>query len=429
MGLRQALAGLAGAAPVPVFAVEGPGAGAALDAVRLDPRVRLVDSPRAANVLLVVGGVPRRLLRPTVRVHDQMSHPRCTVWWPRGAPTRRLATRLPGILLVGPGDDAMSVVMDTHRTLLRGDRPSDPAVLPDVEPAPWRGVGPYRQGGKGMTGGVPFGRPMATRAPDRDRLELDFLPVRIGPCIPFFPPGLVLELRVQGDVIQEARIGEPAFVLSPDRDDPFRQALREPVLIVELERARARHHLRWAAGALRFHGLGALGERVLRLAVASELNVADARALIRLLERTRVLAWATSGVGVIPTERLAGTGLGPTARATGLVEDARTEDPAYRALGFAPVVTRGGDARARWRQRLEEVVQALELAERADRRRTEVTGVVESPHGRLAAGSAPTAALLERLPDLLAGQEWGDAMTTVVSLDLAPALPHTPAAP
>jgi hypothetical protein len=247
---------------------------------------------------------------------------------------------------------------------------------------------------------------MATRAPDHDRLELDFLPVLIGPCFPPFPPGLVLELRVQGDVVQEARISENPFVSPPDGDDPFRRALREPVLIAEMERTRARRHLRWAAAALRFHGLRALGERVLRLAVATGLSAAEARAQIGSLERTRVLEWATAGVGVVPAERLGGRGLGPTARAAGLVEDARTEDPAYRALGFEPVVQRAGDARARWRQRLEEAVQALELAERSGGHRAGGIGMVESPHGRLAVGSASTTALLELLPDLLVGQEW-----------------------
>jgi hypothetical protein len=264
---------------------------------------------------------------------------------------------------------------------------------------------------------------MAGRAPARDGLELDVLPVRIGPGFAPFPPGLVLDLRVQGDVVQEVRIIENPFMASSDGKDPFRRALREPVPIAELEGARARHHLRWAAGALRFHGLGALGERALRLAATPALNAAAARALIRSLERTHVMTWAVAGVGIVPPERLVGRGLGPVARAAGLTEDTRAEDPAYRALGFEPVIQQSGDARARWRQRLTEALQALELAERAGGRRTEEVGVVESPNGRMTAGSAPAAALLELLPDLLVGQEWGDAITALVSLDLASEAP------
>ena len=201
-------------------------------------------------------------------------------------------------------------------------------------------------------------------------------------------------------------------------DAPFHQALREPVRVVELERARASHHLRWLAGALRFHGLAALGERTLRLAGEPALTATSVSALSRLLERTWALGWATTGVGVLPAERLAGLGAGPVARAAGLSEDARAAQPAYRALGFEPQVGRSGDARGRWRQRLGEAVQALDLAERAGERRTEPAESVESPHGRLTAWARPMAVLLDLLPALLAGQEWGDAMTTIVSLDL-----------
>ncbi|HKP76146.1 MAG TPA: hypothetical protein VJT67_11430, partial [Longimicrobiaceae bacterium] len=86
MGLRALLAGLAAGAPVPVFVAAGTGAGTSPETLRLDPRLRLVDSPREAGVLLVVGGVERRLLRPLLRLHDQLPRPRCTVWWPREAP-------------------------------------------------------------------------------------------------------------------------------------------------------------------------------------------------------------------------------------------------------------------------------------------------------------------------------------------------------
>lgn len=421
MGLRGALAALAGGAPVPVFPVEGAGAGAALDALRVDGRVRLVDSPRAANVLLVVGRLPRRLLRPAVRVHDQMSHPRATVWWPLGWPERRLERAFPRVLRIGT-EAATDAIVAAHRALLRGEHATEPAVLPDVDPAPWRGEGPYGQGGKGMTGGVPYGRPMASRAPDRDGLELDVLPVRVGPFFPPFPRGLVLEVRLQGDLVQEAKLCDNPFYGvrygAGAANAPFRRALREPVPVAELERARARHHLRWLAGALRFHGLSALGERTLRLAGDGGLSAAQVRSLGRLLERTRALGWATAGVGVLPAERLAGLGAGPVARAAGLSEDERTAQPAYRALGFEPQVGEGGDARARWRQRLAEAVHALELAERAGERRAEPAGSIESPHGRLTAEGTPVAALLDLLPELLAGQEWGDAMTTVMSLDL-----------
>lgn len=424
--MRAALARLAADSPVPIFVLAGQGAAGRVDGLRLDPRLRLVDSPRAASLLLVAGRLPRSWLRPALRIHAQMPHPRVTVWWPLGYAPRSLERRFAGVVRVAAQEDVAAVLVRLQQALLRRERASEPDLLPDVDPAPWRGVGPYGQGGKGMTGGVPFGRPLATRAADRDGLELDFLPIRVGPFFPPLPVGLVLELRSQGDLLQEARVVEPApgRPLPGDVDPVFLRALAEPVPLAALERARARHHLRWLAGMLRFHGLHALAGRALALAEAALVGAAAVRALGRLLERTLALGWATRGVGIVPPEQLRGQPLGPVARAAGLAEDARSVDPAYRALGFTPVTHREGDAHARWRQRLAEAAQALELAERAgDRLLAGGEGVVEAPRGRLTAGGATASPLLELLPALLAGQEWGDAMATVVSLDLPPVEP------
>ena len=162
--------------------------------------------------------------------------------------------------------------------LLRRHRASSPDVLPDLDPAPWRGVGPFGQGGTGMTGGVPYGRPLAGRADDRDGLKLDQILVRVGPFLPPFPPGLLLDVKLQGDVIQEVTIPDAAPRTTPvspggegpssgpwserttplpaaGEDSPFTAALTRPVPIAQLELSRARHHLAWLAEALRVSGL------------------------------------------------------------------------------------------------------------------------------------------------------------------------------
>jgi NADH:ubiquinone oxidoreductase subunit D len=87
-------------------------------------------------------------------------------------------------------------------------------------------------------------------------------------------------------------------------------------------------------------------------------------------------------------------------------------------LDFEPVTGVRGDALARWRQRLREAEQSLRLAERAAGMTTSVTGVAEAPTGPIGRGYAPSARLLRTLPSLLDGMEWGDAVTTLVSLDL-----------
>ena len=348
-------------------------------------------------------------------------------------------------------------------------------MLPDEEPALWRGVGPFGQGGEGMMGGVPYGRPMAMRGPDlRDGLELDRLPVRLGP---FFPPlagasfgfpgatGPVLDLELQGDVVQEVRLGPNPFgrparsTVRAWRGDPFAAALAgwtEPLPISRLERARARHHLRWLARVLTLHGLDALGRRALRLSVACAADGppgapgSTSDAVRRLARRLRSglhppwgLAGALRGVGRIAPDRLDGLdGLGPVARAAGRSDDARSDDPAYRALGFEPIVqpaeTAGdGGAWVRLLQRADEAVQALELAARAARAGEPTPGstgstgsdgstgsgargaAIEGLRGRLVpGGEPPSARLLALVPDLLQGLEWGDAVAALASLDL-----------
>ena len=271
-----------------------------------------------------------------------------------------------------------------------------------------------------MTGGTPYGRPLAERAPDRDGLELDQLIVTMGPWLPAFPPGLRLVVKLAGDLIREVEPGPSPLFGVASSPDIFGAALTAPVLIVDLEMARARHHLRRLAEALRVHDLESLEFRALRL--ARELRPGDremAQDLAQRIERSRLYSWVLNGVGVVDPGRVAG--LGPLARATGIADDARLDDPAYRELGFEPLTLQGGDTATRWRQRLNEVMQALDLAGRAGDRTTGGHGVVESPRGRLAVTEPnPAIRLLGLVPATLEGLEWGDAVATLLSLDLDP---------
>lgn len=440
--LRRALVGLAGRAPVRVFVLQGLDSPGDIDALRLRDDVRILESPRSATVLLVAGQLPPSLHEAAQRAHDALAHPRATVWWAGAPPIDTSPFPTATVVVTGEGGtdtvgELAAVLVQVHRELIHGARESEPAQLADVDPAPWRGVGPFGQGGAGMTGGVPFGRPMAGRAADRDGLELDQLPVRVGPFFAPFPPGLVLDVRLQGDVVQEVVVPGNVFAASSAAGDgsAVPRLDSDPVLIATLERSRARHHLRWLAHALRVHGLDALARRALALAAALARDLpsgahADVQALARLLERTRALAWATADVGVTSAALLADRGLGPVARAAGLAEDARLADPAYAGLGFEPIVARGdagaaqlGDARARWRQRVAEAAQSLDLAARAGDRHVGAGGLaIEGPRGRARRDGAdpggPSGACLALLPALLRDQDWGDAITTIVSLDI-----------
>mgnify|MGYP000442148172 CR=1 FL=1 len=415
MGLTAALARLARGAPVPVFAVPGHGGRQRVRALALDPRVELVDSPRHASVLLVAGRLPRALYAPALAVHDQLAPPRHTVVWDAGS---------------SPVFPDATVAEDDAAESILGAVPGagEPPLLLDVDPAPWRGLGPYGHGGKGMTGGTPHGRPLPGRAPDRDGLQLDQLALRVGPFFGAFPPGLALDVKLQGDVVQDVVVVENPFTVWPGDAvpaagplAPFETALHAPVAIATLELARARHHLAWLGDALRVQGLAALGHRAAQLAMTVEADDAGRAALARLVRRveaSQVLRWSLPGMAVEPVVT-ASEGVGPVARAAGHHEDARLLDPAYERLGFEPVTHERGDAAARWRQRMAEAGQALALAAAAGTASTTVTGIVESPRGPITPGSGtPAATLLSLLPRMVEGMEWGDAVATVVSLDV-----------
>lgn len=420
--LGAALARLARGAPARVFVVEGSNPPASLPFLRLQHAVELVDTPRSATVLLVAGTLPEQLREAARALHDQMPLPRMTVHWREEKPAHGTTSMQP-VPQRGVTGEA-SVVAEELRSLqaqlLAGALPAETDHLPDVEPAEWRGVGQYGQGGTGMTGGVPYGRPMAATASDRDGLKLDQLSVRIGPFCAPLPTGLTLSLKLQGDVIQEVALERNPFVFEA-RDasrNIFRRALRQRVRIADVELARARHHLLWLASFLRTQGVRALAMRA--LALAQRLSVGDAGSIAsfrRLLGRTHALD-ATKHGGVLPLEAVSGRGLGPVERASGSAADERTNDEAYRSLGFEVISHPKGDVHARWTQRLAEAEQGISLAARAGDAVTGGTRRVESPRGLLASTTAPLPSLLDLLTASLPGMEWGDAIALIGSLDI-----------
>ncbi|MBE3033036.1 MAG: hypothetical protein IMZ74_07550 [Actinobacteria bacterium] len=378
-------------------------------------------------MLLVLGRLDDEMLRAAAGVHDSVPPPRGVVSWLPGG-ERPASWPFTDDIRVDDPAQLPAACRRLRDELLGRRRASSPDILPDIDPAPWRGVGPFGQGGAGMTGGVPYGRPLAGRVDDRDGLKLDQILVRVGPFLPPFPPGLMLDVKIQGDVVQEVSIPAAGTGFAAGTTDPFVAALTRSVPVADLEVARARHHLSWLAEALRVSGLEAYGRRVLQLAQTVRPDAAQPiDDLSRWLRRNLSLRWGTTGVGMVSTSQAAALTGGPVARAAGDDRDVRSLDPAYQRLGFMPVVLEGGDALARWRLRLREAQQALALALRAGESLTTPIGLVEGPCGPIGGDRSTSAALVALLPELLVGMEWGDAVTTVVSLDIdmaEAALPH-----
>lgn len=406
---------LAAGAPVPVFVARGLGAGLAPVEVATGAGIDPVLSPRLATVLLAVGRFPGELGGALARVHDQLPHPRGAVWWAPPGHGEAPPAALRAAAVCHDAEAVPPALVAVHRGAVggEGDRAD---VLTDAPPQPFAGRGDHGQGGEGMMGGVPYGRPMAMTADDRDGLALDRLAFAAGPFLAGLPPAVAVDLALQGEVVQLAALRRLAAEPGPATDpvlDLYARATTETVDVSRLERARARHHLRWLAETCRLAGLPALARRVAALAATADAVEPEAvDGLGRALRRSGLLArWSRVGRLRMGSRALTGAG----ARAAGLARDARAGHPAYHRLGFRPVPARGVDARARVEHRVAEARQAVDLARRAAAHGLEHhPGQPLEPPG----GPAGTGVDLDAVAGAVVGMDWSDALVTIWSLEL-----------
>ena len=339
----------------------------------------------------------------------------------------------------------------------------------------------------GMGGGF-MSMVMMTRDLPRsaDGLPMEWLDVPCGPLFPGLPGGLTLTLTLDGDTVAGARVTTaaargleeiwPGSVAGfPDRLarlDPLApvayRLLAERALaaaadvapdgtpsrahVGAAERERAASHLNWLAAFARLLGLPWLADeaarRHLALQQAGDVGAITREAVAiaamgRRIHRTPLLARRLRRIGVLGMT--AGPPWpGPVARAAGDAMDARSDDPRYRDLGFAPLTGGGADAWARLTLRLAEITQSLDLVAAAGAldpppalpRATAVgTGVatVETPRGTATLRvtirgdvataihlTTPSTAHLAFVKPVAEGQEMTDALVGIASLDLSP---------
>jgi hypothetical protein len=272
---------------VPVAVAAGPDAWEATQDLRGVPGVRVATTPRHAAVLLVAGTVPAADDEPLRRVHDQLPRPRAVVAWrPAGAAADVPAHRVDGDLR-----DLVDALRSAQAEVLADPAGGADDLLPDTEPNAWRGVGPFGQGGEGMMGGTPYGRPMTMTGGDRDGLALDQLDLTLGPFLDPLPGGCSLAVTLQGEVLQHVEVTvRPAGRGATVPGDPRDRA------VVRL--------LRRTAHGLHVAGLDALAARAaslaLRVAEGGDPRAVDrdARRLARAVRRSG-LRWTLRGVGVV----------------------------------------------------------------------------------------------------------------------------------
>ncbi|AWK07694.1 hypothetical protein DDQ41_00790 [Streptomyces spongiicola] len=256
------------------------------------------------------------------------------------------------------------------------------------------------QGHGGHRGGV-AGLPMAGRADDRDGLRLDRLHLPLGPALADWPAGLVLDVALQGDVLQSAE-AHP-WEAAPAGRYPFwgepwlRAAGGEAVTRGAAERRRCASHLDSVGRFLAVSGwprpaarARRLRDRLLQGAAAGELAPEVLR-LTRGVARSRTLRWLTRGLGELPAGRA-------------------------RELGVTgPALAADGDVHARLRVWLGEIERSVHGMD--DPRA--LTGV-DGPRGRLDGPRPPSRLLLAALLPLLPGAEFACARLILASFDPDP---------
>ncbi|MDD7942697.1 hypothetical protein PHK61_30215 [Actinomycetospora lutea] len=138
----------------------------------------------------------------------------------------------------------------------------------------------HQEGGMELPGGLA----MADLGEDRDGLVLDQLHVALGPVLPEWPSGLVVDVVLQGDVIQEARSRFLDLDLD-DRDAP--ECLPDAARALD-SAARVLALVGWDGPAARARGLrdALLFDRVDGSRVLEEVD--DLRRRVR---RSRLLRW------------------------------------------------------------------------------------------------------------------------------------------
>lgn len=321
----------------------------------------------------------------------------------------------------------------------------------------------------------------------RDGLPMEWVEAPFGPLFAGLPAGLAPTLTLDGDTVATATLIEgatyrdlAASLPGPVETFPDRLATLDPLAPVAyrllaglaleaiggspgpdavgqdriemLERERAINHLGWLAMFGELIGVAWLAERAAEIQL-SLVNASEIGAIRRLgpridhflrnVDRIPLLDRRLAGIGQLDQE-ITATAHGPVARASGIVTDVRAELPAYRALGFVPVVRNEGDTFARFQVRLAEIGQSLDLVANANAlppaslshssmRSGTGRATIETPRGaarleidvdgdyvRTADVQTPSAAHVPLLPLVAEGAELADALAGISSLDLSP---------
>ncbi|MBD8080378.1 hypothetical protein [Cellulosimicrobium arenosum] len=256
-----------------VVGSDGRAAGSVVESALLGRGWPLARSPADADLLVVAGSPGAELAAAVELLWAQVPAPRSRV---------HVATSSD----VEASLDAAARHLRAWEAQRSDDGPDDP----------WAGQGPGTgghqhagndgsesgdgHGGHSHDGMDVAGLPMASSAPDRDGLDLEALRVKLGPWLPGWPNGLVVEASMQGDVLSDVAV-HWVDDAHPGTVGPQENALDALVRLLTLTGpAPTLRRWRETRAAVRQQRPGA---------------VAQAARSAHRLARSRVLAWSLGG--------------------------------------------------------------------------------------------------------------------------------------
>ncbi|AEA28939.1 hypothetical protein Psed_6868 (plasmid) [Pseudonocardia dioxanivorans CB1190] len=279
----------------------------------------IADTPADADVLLVAGRAGPELTAAIEAIWASVPQPRTylAIDAPEGLEAtldRASADLAAARPAAGPAPSAPTAAEPIEDGRGGTPRHLDGNLHPDEKPGSPQHGGHEQDGGHEQHGGhgghgemeMPGGLAMADLGDDRDGLMLDRLNVALGPVLPDWPAGLVLEVALQGDVVQQAHArlvddppGEPfwtsrtsAALGDGDCPDIGRRAVARELDAV----ARVLAVAGWAAPAA---GARRLRDRLLTGA-SLDPTCAAVEALVRRIRRSRTLHRMVRGLPHVP---------------------------------------------------------------------------------------------------------------------------------
>jgi len=311
--------------PLHVLLVEVPGNGL----VRIECEATaaaaghiLAVHPAESDVLLVCGTPGPELQTLLDRVWDQMPYPK----------HRATLTRPDEIATVlGAAQDALAN-RPAQRSAAREGQDTIDHADESMHHDDMTADGHDHTSMDHMSMSGPGGYPLADGADDRDGLEMDVLHRRLGPILPAWPAGVVLDVTLAGDTIT----GASASMI--DVDD-YQHAEPQNVAAIALDQA---------AQVLAVAGWDAAAARTLRvrdLAVTGRRDQARKRLLPlrRRVERSLLLRWSLNGLQVRPGVDVRTVLLARLERATVSLNAAQFEPEPSTTADEIPALIEGRD--------------------------------------------------------------------------------------